>query len=93
MKNYTSTIELTDERDAVFLEMLAKYNTDAGLSLTASEYLATIPTGAIESNRMAKIATKGSDVVKGALMLPDEKRLQFTADVEVILGEYLRGER
>jgi len=93
MKTYTSTIELNDEQDAVLLEMLEKYNTDATQTITASQYLATIPMGAIESNRMAKIAHEGSDVVRGALMLPDEKRLQFTADVEVILGEYLSGKK
>lgn len=70
------------EQEQAVTQLCTEHNQQAGTAFTNEEYLASVVLGIVNDRKRRNIITKGEQILVAAQSLPDEKRLQFTADVE-----------
>lgn len=73
---------LDSEQEQAVTQLCTEHNQQAGTAFTNEEYLASVMLGIVNDRKRRNIITKGEQIIAAAQSLPDEKRLQFTAEVE-----------
>lgn len=73
---------LDAEQQQALVDLVDSHNVASKSALTQEEYLVTVLLDVINDKKRRNIIAKGEQIIAAAQQLPDDKRLQFTADVE-----------
>lgn len=73
---------LDAEQQVALGQLVVEYNNQAKASLSNEEFCSLVLMNVINDRKRQNIIAKGEELIAAAQSLPDDKRIQFTADVE-----------